>query len=104
MGAPAEARLEVSSQDLPVPEAGLESGTSSRANGHRFDYTLKPGEAFSLYLDRVNMAESGWEYRERRDFRHYPMSSPGEYALSAAGRFFHAGPAITSRPFRVWVE
>jgi len=50
------------------------------------------------------MAEAGWEYRERLDFRHYPMSSPGEYAISAVGRFFHAGPAITSPPFRVWVE
>jgi hypothetical protein len=73
-------------------------------NGHRFDYTLKPGEAFFLYLDRVNVAEAGWGYRERLDFRYYPMSSPGEYAISAAGRFFHAGPAITSRLFRVRVE
>jgi hypothetical protein len=73
-------------------------------NGHRFDHNRKPGKAFFLYLDRVNVAEAGWGYRERLDFRYYPMSSPGEYAISAVGRLFHAGPALTSRRFRIWVE
>jgi hypothetical protein len=90
------------SQGVSNDAAGIRDFFSR--NEHRFDYTLKPGEAFFLYLDRVNVAEAGWGYRERLDFRHYPMSSPGEYAISAAGRFFHAGPAITGRPFRVRVE
>jgi hypothetical protein len=92
-------------KSLPHPHVGAARIRDffSRS-GHRFDYTLKPGESFFLYLDRVNVAEAGWGYRERLDFRYYPMASPGEYALSGVGRFFHAGLPVTSRPFRVWVE
>jgi hypothetical protein len=94
---------EVESLPHPHVDAG-EIRTFFSRNSHRFDYTLKPGEAFFLYLDRVNVAEAGWGYRERLDFRYYPMSSPGEYAISAVGRFLHAGPPVASRPFRIWVE
>jgi hypothetical protein len=73
-------------------------------NPHRFDQPLKPGESFFLYLDRINSAEPGWGYKERIDFRYYPMPLPGEYAISAVGRFFHAGPPIPTRALRVWVD
>jgi hypothetical protein len=73
-------------------------------NPHRFDVTLRPGESFFLYLDRINSAEAGWGYKERLDFRYYPMDSPGEYAVTALGRFFHEGPPIPAQAFRVWVE
>ena len=72
-------------------------------NPHRFEYRLRAGETFFLYLDRINLAEPGWGYRERLDFRHFPMTSPGEYTISAVGRFFHSGPPVPTRPFRVWV-
>ena len=94
---------EVESLPHPHVDAG-EIRTFFSRNSHRFDYTLKPGEAFFLYLDRVNVAEAGWGYRERLDFRYYPMSYPGEYAISAVARFLHAGPPVTSRPFRIRVE
>ena len=51
-----------------------------------------------------NLAEPGWGYQERLDFRHFPMTTPGEYTISAVGRFFHSGPPIPTRPFRVWVD
>jgi hypothetical protein len=73
-------------------------------NPHRFDMTVKPGESFFLYVDRINSAEPGWGYKERLDFRYYPMAAPGEYAISAVGRFFHAGTPIVTRVLRVWVE
>jgi hypothetical protein len=34
----------------------------------------------------------------------YPMSVPGEYTISAVGRFFHPGAPIATRTLRVWVE
>jgi hypothetical protein len=73
-------------------------------NTHRFEVTLKPGESFFLYLDRINSAEAGWGYKERIGFRYYPMTLPGEYTISAAGRYFHDGGPIATRTLRVWVE
>jgi hypothetical protein len=73
-------------------------------NPHRFEQTLRPGEMFFLYLDRINVAEPGWGYKERLDFRYYPMAIPGEYTMSAVGRFFHPGVPVTSRVLRVWVD
>jgi hypothetical protein len=61
-------------------------------NPHRFDLALKPGESF-LCLDRISSAEPGWGFKERIDFRYYPMAAPGEYAISAVGRFVHSGGA-----------
>jgi hypothetical protein len=73
-------------------------------NPHRFEQRLRPGETFFLYLDRVNVAEPGWGYRERLDFRYYPMTIPGEYTISAVGRFFHPGTPVATRPLRVWID
>jgi hypothetical protein len=73
-------------------------------NAHRFDQPLKPGESFFLYLDRINSAEAGWGYKERIDFRYYPMAAPGEYAISAVGRFLHSGPPVVTRVLRIWVD
>jgi hypothetical protein len=73
-------------------------------NPHRFEQRLRPGETFFLYLDRVNFAEPGWGYRERLDFRYYPMAMPGEYTISAVGRFFHPGTPVATRPLRVWID
>jgi len=73
-------------------------------NPHTFEVTLEPGATFFLFVDRINSAEPGWGYKERLDFRFYPMSTPGEYAISAIGRFFHPAPALTTRALRVWVE
>jgi hypothetical protein len=73
-------------------------------NGHRFQMRLRPGEAFFLYLDRINVAEPGWGYRERLDFLYYPLTSPGEYTITAVGRFYHPGAPTTSRALTVWVD
>src|SRR5262249_32915805 len=73
-------------------------------NPHTFDLTLKPGEAFFLFVDRINSAEPGWGYKERLDFQFYPMSTPGEYPISAIGRFYPPGTALATRALRVWVE
>jgi hypothetical protein len=73
-------------------------------NPHRFEQRLRPGETFFLYLDRINVAEPGWGYRECLDFPYYPMAVPGEYTISAVGRFFHPGMPVATRPLRVWVD
>jgi hypothetical protein len=73
-------------------------------NPHRFEVSLRPGETFFLYLDRINSAEAGWGYKERLGFRYYRMAVPGEYAISAVGRFYHPGAPIATRALRVWVD
>ena len=85
-----------------VDDAGIRDFFSR--NTHRFEVTLKPAESFFLYLDRINSAEPGWGYKERIGFRYYPMAVPGEYAISAVGRFLHPGAPIATRVLRVWVE
>ena len=92
-------------EPLPHPHVDMkEIREFFSRNPHRFEYRLRAGETFFLYLDRINLAEPGWGYRERLDFRHFPMTSPGEYTISAVGRFFHSGPPVPTRPFRVWVD
>jgi hypothetical protein len=88
--------------DIPTSTAPR-SETSSPGNPHRFDLALKPGESF-FCLDRISSAEPGWGFKERIDFRYYPMAVPGEYAISAVGRFVHSGGADRHAVAPGWVD
>ena len=74
------------------------------ANAHHFDMTLEPGETYFFPLIRVNSAEQGWGYKERLDFKYYPMKAPGRYSIIALGHHVRRDTLTRAEPLQVWVK
>ncbi|MEE9271424.1 MAG: hypothetical protein V3V49_14315 [Candidatus Krumholzibacteria bacterium] len=74
------------------------------ANPHDFELTLEPGESYFFPLSRVNSAEHGWGYKERLDFKYYPITDPGRYSIIAVGHHVGRDTLTRAEPLQVWVK
>ena len=85
-----------------VTEADIEDYFSK--NGSRFDLTLEPGQSHFFPVPRINSAKPGWGYKERLDFKFYPIAEPGDYKITASGHHLLRNVVTTAEPLRVRVE
>ncbi|MFQ5511419.1 MAG: hypothetical protein ACE5EO_06175 [Candidatus Krumholzibacteriia bacterium] len=73
-------------------------------NPHLFELTLEPGQTYFFPLLRVNSAEHGWGYKERLDFKYYPMKAPGRYSITALGHHVRRDTMTRAEPLQVWIK
>ena len=104
-------RLEILSQAgrtlPPSPHPHISRGEIREyfsRHGHSFRMPLKPGQSFFIHVDRINSAEPGWGYKERLDFKYYPMTGPGKYSIRVTGHNLYGGTAMTTEWFEIQVE
>ena len=72
-------------------------------NTHTWEVTLRPGEIFTLPIDRFNTARGGWGYKERLAFRYYPLEKRGRYTIVLTDHNLFE-QEHTAAPFEVEVQ
>jgi hypothetical protein len=74
---------------VPVPIAQTDIDEYFARVRPAFDLEIGPGETLEWTLDRITTAARGWGYKERLDFKYYPMK-PGSYDVDVTCRGFSA--------------
>jgi hypothetical protein len=91
----------------PTPHPHLSRGEITEyfsRHGNSFTMPLKPGQSFFIHVDRINSAEPGWGYKERLDFKYYPITERGRYSIRVTGHNLYGGTSMTAEGFQIWVE
>ena len=91
----------------PTPHPHLSRGEITEyfsKHGNSFTMPLKPGQSFFIHVDRINSAEQGWGYKERLDFKYYPITEPGRYSIVVTGHNLYGDTTMTAEVFGIRVE
>jgi hypothetical protein len=109
LDAHAHARLDVTRSGTPVAARGIDWLSRREVeeyfskHGRRYELTLAPGAYHVVHLPRINSAEKGWGHKAELGFRWYPMSTPGDYSISATLEHVHPAGPVRAGPVTVTV-
>lgn len=69
-----------------------------------YEITLKPQEEHFFALPKINSAKPGWGYKEKLDFKYYPITKPGKYTITATMHHFLHDSLLIAGGLTVWME